>query len=166
MCGIAGELTFDGSLASAGAVDAMNASQAPRGPDGAGLHVHGRVALGQRRLKIIDLSERAEQPMTDPVLGLTVVFNGCIYNYRELREELRALGYAFFSDGDTEVVLKAWHAWRERAPERLQGMFAFAVAERDTGRVALARDRLGIKPLYYAESAGRLRFAFRSLWTC
>ncbi|MGE3161622.1 MAG: N-acetylglutaminylglutamine amidotransferase [Burkholderiales bacterium] len=159
MCGIAGELRFDGRLASVAAVDAMNVSQAPRGPDGAGIHQHGRVALGQRRLKIIDLSERAEQPMTDPVLGLTVVFNGCIYNYRELREELRALGYAFFSDGDTEVVLKAFHAWRDRAPERLHGMFAFAVAERDTGRVTLARDRLGIKPLYYAEGPGRLRFA-------
>ena len=159
MCGIAGELTFDGSFASARAVEAMNEGQAPRGPDGAGLHQHGRVAFGQRRLKIIDLSERAEQPMHDPMLGLTVVFNGCIYNYRELREELRGLGYAFFSDGDTEVVLKAWHAWRERAPERLNGMFAFAVAERDTGRVALARDRLGIKPLYYTEAAGRLRFA-------
>jgi asparagine synthase (glutamine-hydrolysing) len=159
MCGIAGEMHLGGGFASARAVEAMNDRQAARGPDGAGLHLHGRVALGQRRLKIIDLSERAEQPMHDPVLGLTVVFNGCIYNYRELREALRALGYAFFSDGDTEVVLKAWHAWRERAPERLNGMFAFAVAERDTGRVALARDRLGIKPLYYSESQGRLRFA-------
>jgi asparagine synthase (glutamine-hydrolysing) len=159
MCGIAGELTFDGSLAAAAAVEAMNQSQAPRGPDGAGLVVRGRVALGQRRLKIIDLSERAEQPMTDPVLGLSVVFNGCIYNYKELRKELQALGYAFFSEGDTEVVLKAFHAWGERAPERLQGMFAFAVAERDSGRVTLARDRLGIKPLYYAETKGRVRFA-------
>jgi asparagine synthase (glutamine-hydrolysing) len=73
--------------------------------------------------------------------------------------ELQAPGYAFFSDGDTEVVLKAFHAWREKAPERLQGMFAFAVAERDTGRITLVRDRLGIKPLYYTESKGRLRFA-------
>jgi len=159
MCGIAGELNTTGGLASASAVEAMNASQAPRGPDGAGLHLHGRIALGQRRLKIIDLSERAEQPMTDPVLGLTVVFNGCIYNYKELRQALQALGYAFFSEGDTEVVLKAFHAWGERAPERLQGMFAFAVAERDSGRISLVRDRLGIKPLYYAESKGRLRFA-------
>ena len=159
MCGIAGEMTFNGRVASAAAVEAMNTVQAARGPDGAGLHLHGRFALGQRRLKIIDLSERAEQPMTDPVLGLTVVFNGCIYNYRELREELRALGYAFFSDGDTEVVLKAFHAWRERAPERLNGMFAFAVAERDSGRVTLARDRLGIKPLYYAEGKDCVRFA-------
>lgn len=159
MCGIAGELTFDGRLASAASLEAMTDSLAPRGPDGAGLLVRGRIGLGQRRLKIIDLSERAEQPMTDPVLGLSVVFNGCIYNYKELRKELQGLGYVFFSDGDTEVVLKAFHAWRERAPERLQGMFAFAVAERDSGRVTLARDRLGIKPLYYAETKGRVRFA-------
>jgi asparagine synthase (glutamine-hydrolysing) len=159
MCGIAGEVTFDGRVASAAAVEAMNTVQAARGPDGAGLHLHGRVALGQRRLKIIDLSERAEQPMHDPVLGLTVVFNGCIYNYKQLRQELQALGYVFFSDGDTEVVLKAFHAWRERAPERLNGMFAFAVAERDSGRVTLTRDRLGIKPLYYAEGKGHVRFA-------
>ncbi|HSG76116.1 MAG TPA: N-acetylglutaminylglutamine amidotransferase [Burkholderiales bacterium] len=159
MCGIAGELTFDGRLASAASLEAMTDSLAPRGPDGAGLLVRGRIGLGQRRLKIIDLSERAEQPMTDPVLGLSVVFNGCIYNYKELRKELQGLGYVFFSDGDTEVVLKAFHAWRERAPERLQGMFAFAVAERDSGRVTLVRDRLGIKPLYYAETKGRVRFA-------
>jgi asparagine synthase (glutamine-hydrolysing) len=97
--------------------------------------------------------------MTDPSLGLSVVFNGCIYNYQSLRGELEGLGYAFFSNGDTEVVLKAWHAWGERCPERFNGMFAFAVHERDSGRVILARDRLGIKPLYYAESTGRLRFA-------
>ncbi|MDH3319403.1 MAG: N-acetylglutaminylglutamine amidotransferase, partial [Betaproteobacteria bacterium] len=115
MCGISGDLSFDGGIASASAIEAMNASMAPRGPDGAGLLLRGRVGLGQRRLKVIDLSERAEQPMTDPLLGLSVVFNGCIYNYKELREELRALGYVFFSDGDTEVVLKAFHAWRERA---------------------------------------------------
>ncbi|KPK06269.1 MAG: asparagine synthase, partial [Betaproteobacteria bacterium SG8_39] len=97
--------------------------------------------------------------MTDPALGLTLVFNGCIYNYRALRSELEALGYCFFSEGDTEVVLKAWHAWGAGCCERLQGMFAFAVHERDSGRVILVRDRLGIKPLYIAESPGRLRFA-------
>ncbi len=159
MCGISGAVTFDGSPASVSALQSMNASMAPRGPDGEGVIARGRVALGHRRLKIIDLSERAAQPMSDPVLGLTLVFNGCIYNYRELRRELEAMGYRFFSDGDTEVVLKAWHAWGAGAPERLQGMFAFALHERDSGRVVLARDRLGIKPLYYAESPRELRFA-------
>lgn len=159
MCGISGSVTFDGTPASISALQSMNASLAPRGPDGEGVVARGRVALGHRRLKIIDLSERAEQPMSDPLLGLALVFNGCIYNYRELRRELEAQGYRFFSEGDTEVVLKAWHAWGERAPERLQGMFAFAIHERDSGRVILVRDRLGIKPLYYAERAGELRFA-------
>jgi len=159
MCGICGELTFDANPASALSLQAMSDALAPRGPDGAGMVVRGPVGLGHRRLKIIDLSERAAQPMTDPVLGLTVAFNGCIYNYRALRGELEGLGYHFFSNGDTEVVLKAWHAWGERCPERFNGMFAFAVHERDSGRVILARDRLGIKPLYYAESPGRLRFA-------
>jgi asparagine synthase (glutamine-hydrolysing) len=137
----------------------MNDSMAPRGPDGEGLIARGRVALGHRRLKIIDLSERAEQPMSDPALGMSLVFNGCVYNYRELRRELEGLGYRFFSDGDTEVVLKAWHAWGEASPQRLQGMFAFALHERDSGRVTLVRDRLGIKPLYYSETPRELRFA-------
>jgi asparagine synthase (glutamine-hydrolysing) len=160
MCGFSGELTFDGMQASIEAVWRMTERLAPRGPDGAGLHGLGRAALGHRRLKIIDLSERAQQPMSDPELGLTVAFNGCIYNYRELRRELEAMGYRFFSDGDTEVVLKAYHAWGPDCPRRFQGMFAFAVHERDSGRLALGRDRLGIKPLYLAYEEGRrLRFA-------
>src|SRR3546814_10265436 len=97
--------------------------------------------------------------MVDSALGLAIVFNGAIYNYRELRAELEAAGYRCFSSGDTEVILKAYHAWGERCVERLNGMFAFAILERDGGRMVLARDRLGIKPLYLAEGAGRLRFA-------
>ncbi|MGB1547712.1 MAG: N-acetylglutaminylglutamine amidotransferase [Alphaproteobacteria bacterium] len=161
MCGFSGEITFDGTLASIEAVERMTRCLAPRGPDGAGLYAQGRVALGHRRLKIIDISERSQQPMTDPELGLTVAFNGCIYNYRQLRGELEAKGYRFFSDGDTEVVLKAYHAWGPACTERFHGMFAFAVYERDSGRLALGRDRLGIKPLYLArdEKHRRLRFA-------
>ena len=159
MCGLCGELTFDGSAADAGAVARMAARQAPRGPDGEGIVAKGRVAFGPRRLKIIDLSERGAQPMSDPALGLTLVFNGCIYNHRELRRELETLGYRFFSDSDTEVVAKAWHAWGIEAPRRFHGMFAFVVHERDSGRVALCRDRFGIKPLYLAEKGKRLRFA-------
>ncbi len=152
-------MTFDGAPVATAAVQAMTDAMAARGPDAAGLVARGAVGFGHRRLKIIDLSERAEQPMTDAALGLTLVFNGCIYNYRELRKELAGRGYTFFSDGDTEVVLKAYHAWRERCAERFHGMFAFAVFERDTGRVVLARDRLGIKPLYLAATPRRLRFA-------
>jgi asparagine synthase (glutamine-hydrolysing) len=132
---------------------------APRGPDGAGVVVRGNVGFGHRRLRILDLSDKSQQPMVDPDLGLSLVFNGCIYNFRELRAELQRKGYRFFSDGDTEVILKAWHAWGEGCVSRFHGMFAFVLHERDSGRVIMARDRFGIKPLYVAEVSGALRFA-------
>jgi len=97
--------------------------------------------------------------MVDNELGLGIVFNGCIYNFRELRMELLGKGYRFFSQGDTEVILKAYHAWGPTCVRRFKGMFAFAIWERDSGRVVIARDRLGIKPLYYAEGDGFFRFA-------
>jgi asparagine synthase (glutamine-hydrolysing) len=159
MCGISGEIRFDGEYASTDAVARMTEAMADRGPDGSGIVSRGPVALGHRRLRIIDLSDRAQQPMVDPDLGLNIVFNGCIYNYGELRGELSKLGYRFFSTGDTEVVLKAWHAWGEQSVDRMLGMFAFVVHERDSGRVALARDRFGIKPLYLNHTSARLRFA-------
>ena len=132
---------------------------APRGPDAAGFVVRGNVGLGHRRLRILDLSDKSQQPMVDPDLGLSLVFNGCIYNFRELRTELEEKGYRFFSEGDTEVILKAWHAWGEDCVARFHGMFAFVLHERDSGRVVMARDRFGIKPLYLAETGGALRFA-------
>jgi asparagine synthase (glutamine-hydrolysing) len=159
MCGIAGEIRFDGRIADADAVATMMRSQARRGPDSCGQLMRGRVGLGHQRLKIIDLSHRSAQPMVDAELGLDLVFNGCIYNYRELRDELRQLGYRFFSGGDTEVILKAYHAWGVDCVKRFYGMFAFALHERESGRVVLARDRFGIKPLYYSEAPGRLRFS-------
>ncbi|MEZ5782912.1 MAG: N-acetylglutaminylglutamine amidotransferase [Rhizobiaceae bacterium] len=159
MCGIAGEIRIDGAFADTAAVARMTETLAPRGPDGSGLYGQGRVAFGHRRLKIIDLSEKAAQPMTDQTLGLTIVFNGCIYNYSELRAELTDAGYDFFSHGDTEVILKAFHKWGEACVEHLHGMFAFAIHDRETGDVVLARDRFGIKPLYYAQSAKWIRFA-------
>jgi asparagine synthase (glutamine-hydrolysing) len=137
----------------------MAATMEDRGPDGAGIWSNGRVALGHRRLKVVDLSEHAAQPMVDSELGLTAVFNGMIYNYPQLRTELEGLGHRFFSHGDTEVILKAYAQWGEAFVDRLLGMFAVVIVERDTGRVVLARDRLGIKPLYLAEVAGGLRFA-------
>jgi asparagine synthase (glutamine-hydrolysing) len=159
MCGICGEIRWDGQAADVGAVARMTGAMASRGPDGDGVMAHGRVALGHRRLSIIDLSARGAQPMVDSELGLTLVFNGCIYNYKELRSELQATGYRFFSTADSEVVIKAFHKWGARCVDRFKGMFAFVIAAHDSGVVMLARDRLGIKPLYLATSPGRLRFA-------
>jgi asparagine synthase (glutamine-hydrolysing) len=158
MCGICGEITFNGAPAGS-SLAAMTQKMRPRGPDAGGTFSQDGVAFGHRRLSIIDLAAASQQPMIDPQLGLAVVFNGCIYNYRELRGELSAKGYRFFSQGDTEVVLKAYAEWGPRCVDRFYGMFAFAVWERDSGRVVLARDRLGIKPLYYTEEKGRFRFA-------
>ncbi|WP_280993848.1 N-acetylglutaminylglutamine amidotransferase [Ochrobactrum sp. 19YEA23] len=159
MCGICGEVRFDGGTPSVSAVSKMADVLSPRGPDASGIVIRGNIGFGHRRLRILDLSEKSQQPMIDADLGLTLVFNGCIYNFRELRTELEAKGYHFFSDGDTEVILKAWHAWGENCVSRFLGMFAFAIHERDTGRIILARDRFGIKPLYLAEVNGALRFA-------
>ena len=159
MCGATGEVRLDGRTPDVAAVAAIAEAMTPRGPDASGVWSQGRVALGHRRLRIIDLSEAAAQPMVDAELGLTVCWNGCIYNYEDLRRELIAYGYRFFSHSDTEVLLKAYHRWGDRFVERLYGMFAFAIVERDSGRVLLGRDRLGIKPLYLTEDARRIRFA-------
>jgi asparagine synthase (glutamine-hydrolysing) len=131
----------------------------PRGPDTGGAWSQGRVALGHRRLKIIDLTEAGAQPMVDSELGLSLAWNGCIYNYKELRQELSGYGYRFFSHSDTEVLIKAYHRWGDDFVSHLFGMFAFAIVERDSGRVLLGRDRLGIKPLYVTEDNHRIRFA-------
>ncbi len=152
-------MRFDGGSPDVSAVARMSQAMAPRGPDGAGVFAQGAIAVAHRRLKIIDLSENAQQPMVDSQLGLGIVFNGCIYNYKQLRAELESLDYRFFSHGDTEVILKAYHAWGHSCVDRLQGMFAFAIWERDSGRMVWARDRLGIKPFYYAEVQRSLRFA-------
>ncbi|QID16512.1 N-acetylglutaminylglutamine amidotransferase [Nitrogeniibacter mangrovi] len=159
MCGIAGEIRFDGEMPDAQALARVVEAQAKRGPDGAGIHMQLGRGFGHRRLKIMDLSEAAQQPMFDPALGLGIVFNGAVYNHPELHRELEGLGYRFYSHGDTEVLLKAYHAWGPDFVKRLNGMFAFAIWERDSGRVLFGRDRLGIKPFYYAEVEGALRFA-------
>jgi asparagine synthase (glutamine-hydrolysing) len=159
VCGFAGELCRRG-VADVDTVATMNQTMTRRGPDGAGLWHQGRLAMGHRRLKIIDLSDSAGQPMHDPHLGLTISFNGCIYNHHQLRRELEGRGHRFFTHGsDTEVLLHAYAEWGDDFVHHLHGMFALAIGERDTGRLLLARDRLGIKPLYLAESGDRLRFA-------
>ncbi|KUH69631.1 asparagine synthetase B [Mycolicibacterium novocastrense] len=159
MCGATGEVRLDGRVPDVAAVSAMAEAMTPRGPDSAGAWSQGRVALGHRRLKIIDLSEAGGQPMLDSELGLAIAWNGCIYNYKQLRRELSEHGYRFFSHSDTEVLLKAYHHWGDRFVDHLFGMFAFAIVERDSGRVLLGRDRLGIKPLYISENSNRIRFA-------
>ncbi|MGW6864320.1 N-acetylglutaminylglutamine amidotransferase [Streptomyces sp. NPDC054901] len=159
MCGLSGEVRFDGGRPDLAAIERMTDVMEPRGPDGRGAWSQGAVALGHRRLKIIDLSERGAQPMTDARLGLTAVFNGCVYNHREVRRRLEGVGHRFFSDSDTEVFVKAYAEWGRECVDHLVGMFAFAVVEHHTGRVVLGRDRLGIKPLYVTQDAARLRFA-------
>ncbi|WP_119156395.1 N-acetylglutaminylglutamine amidotransferase [Caldimonas tepidiphila] len=159
MCGIAGELRFDDEIADIRTVVEMTEAQSRRGPNGEGLFSLGSRCFGHRRLSIMDLSQRAHQPFVDNLLGMGIVFNGAIYNHHELRQELTARGYQFSSTGDTEVIIKAWHAWGPKALERFHGMFAFALWERDSGITYLVRDRLGIKPLYYTANTKRLRFA-------
>src|SRR5580693_6302964 len=107
MCGICGEVTFDGSAAG-GCIAAMTERMRSRGPDAGGVFMQDRVAFGHRRLSIIDLASASQQPMVDSQLGLAIVFNGCIYNYRELRGELAAKGYRFFSEGDAALIHKAY----------------------------------------------------------
>jgi len=157
MCGICGELRLDGQAASAELVARMLPALERRGPDDAGQWQAGPVALGHRRLKIIDLSDRSHQPMVDGELSL--VFNGAIYNYRELRAQLQQKGHSFASGGDTEVILKAYREWGEDCPKHLHGMFAFALWDGANNRLFCARDRFGIKPFYFAHTDGFFRFA-------
>lgn len=159
MCGIAGEIVTDqAGRPDLSAVERMTRTMWSRGPDGAGHWSEGHVALGHRRLSIIDLSDAGAQPMVDDELGLAVAFNGCVYNYEQLREELSDR-YRFRSTSDTEVILKAYDHWGDRFVDHLVGMFAIALVDRRRDRVLLVRDRLGIKPLYVTEMSGRTRFA-------
>ena len=159
MCGICGELRFDHQLPDPSVIQRMAEKLERRGPDHHGVMTDGPLAFGHRRLAIIDLSPNADQPMLDKALNLILVFNGTIYNYKELREELKELDYEFFSEGDSEVILKAYHAWGEKCVERFYGMFAFAIWDMRNLTLFLARDRFGIKPLYYSLADSRLRFA-------
>ncbi|NLT29979.1 MAG: N-acetylglutaminylglutamine amidotransferase [Propionibacterium sp.] len=158
MSGIAGEIAYN-RTADLAAVVTMTEQLAPRGPDGQGVWSHDAIALGHRRLALIDPSAAAAQPMHHVDHGLSIVLDGSIYNHHELRDELAAKGHRFTSTGDTEVIARGWLEWGEAVFERLQGIFACAIAERDTGALTLVRDRVGVKPLYWAEVDGALRFA-------
>ena len=159
MCGICGELRLDGQLPDLHNLNTMMAKLEKRGPDHAGSFSDGNLAFGHRRLAIIDLSYKSSQPMVDTESCLALVFNGTIYNHPELRKELQARGHHFFSNGDTEVILKAYAEWGADAPKHLLGMFAFAIWDMRHKTLFLARDRMGIKPLYYAQTGNSLRFA-------
>jgi asparagine synthase (glutamine-hydrolysing) len=159
MCGIVG--LFDGREASAidrNTLRRMADAIAHRGPDGEGFHLAGGIGLGHRRLAIIDLSGGV-QPMHSADGAVSVVFNGEIYNFQELMQELTARGHVFRTRSDTEVILHAWDAWGPACVTRLGGMFAFALWDERRQTLFIARDRLGKKPLYYATDAGRLAFA-------
>ncbi len=163
MCGICGELRLDGLEPDLGLLRRMLKRLARRGPDHEGCFSDGAMVLGHRRLAIIDLSDRSNQPMVDHDLGLVLVFNGAVYNYPALQRELSARGHRFFSQGDTEVILKAYAEWGEACVDHLSGMFAFAIWDIRQQVLFLARDRLGIKPLYYSRCGGNcFRFASNS----
>jgi asparagine synthase (glutamine-hydrolysing) len=158
MCGVAGVLHLDGAPASTEMLRAMGNALAHRGPDGEGQHADGPLGLAHRRLAIIDLSEGGRQPMATDDGRFVISYNGEIYNYRELRAELEALGVPFRSKSDTEVLLKAWAQWGEDALARLNGLFAFALWDRTKRELVLARDRYGIKPIYYTRAGNALLF--------
>ncbi|MFT3736551.1 MAG: amidotransferase 1, exosortase A system-associated [Rhodocyclaceae bacterium] len=153
MCGIAGLFDLKGRRDPDRAlIERMNDIQFHRGPDEAGLHLEPGVALAHRRLSIIDLAS-GQQPLFNADRSVVVVFNGEIYNYQELMAELQALGYQFRTRSDTEVIVHGWAAWGEACVERFRGMFAFALWDRNRETVFMARDRLGVKPMFYAELA-------------
>src|SRR6185437_15988544 len=157
MCGIDGSVNWDGAEVSL--VAAMTEALRHRGPDASGLWVEGPAALGHRRLSIIDLSSRADQPLADPTGRYHIVFNGEIYNYRELRNRLQQDGLSFRTESDTEVLLMAFIRWGVDALERLNGMFAFAIWDVSAERLMLARDRLGEKPLFFRRLVKGVAFA-------
>jgi asparagine synthase (glutamine-hydrolysing) len=159
VCGICGVATVTGRV-EPGLVGRMTATMSHRGPDDEGLwsSADGRVALGHRRLSIIDLSSGGHQPMLDASGLLSVSFNGEIYNFRELRKELANLGHSFRTESDTEVILAAYREWGLDSFTHLNGMFALAIYDAERERLVLARDRAGEKPLFYRHSAGALHF--------
>jgi len=158
MCGIAGYVATTPDDRLRVIIQRMTDAVSHRGPDGEGVFVQGNVALGHRRLAIIDLSELGAQPMTDPDSGCVIVYNGEIYNYIEVRKELESRGCAFHSHSDTEVILKAYAVWGADCVARFNGMWAFAIYDHRKNVVFCSRDRFGVKPFYYSEVPGGFAF--------
>jgi asparagine synthase (glutamine-hydrolysing) len=158
MCGIFGVLNLDARPAERAALQAMARVSVHRGPDDEGFHIDGPCAIGMRRLSIIDLTG-GHQPLANADRSLVVVCNGEIYNFRELRRELEALGHRFASGSDSEVVLHGYAQWGDEVAKRLNGMFGFALWDARRRRLLIGRDRLGIKPLYLYRDSRRIAFA-------
>ena len=159
MCGIAVVIGLNGRSVERTAVERMAKSLFHRGPDDGGFYVEGAVGMGFRRLSILDLSEAGHQPMISQDGQYVLVFNGEIFNYVELREDLRQLGYQFRSSGDSEVLLAAYREWGRECLSRLNGMWAFVIYDRRNRRIFGSRDRFGVKPLYYSRSPEVIQFA-------
>ena len=159
MCGIAGQYCYDGKVPDRELLAKMSELLAHRGPDGEGTKIHGSMGLVYRRLAIIDLSDDGLQPMTNEDGTLWLVFNGEIYNFIELREELVGKGHRFHSHSDSEVILHAYEEWGTGCLQRFNGMWAFALWDEKTQQLFCARDRFGIKPFYYTEINGSFLFA-------
>ncbi|MGY4472618.1 asparagine synthase (glutamine-hydrolyzing) [Bradyrhizobium sp. USDA 3364] len=157
MCGIFGLVDKTGSV-DARRVDELTDLVAHRGPDGRGVRVKGNVGLGHRRLAIIDLTDDGAQPMRDRHLPVWITYNGEIYNYVELRSELEDLGHVFFTASDTEVLLAAYIRWGTQCLERFNGMWAFAIHDERDNTLFCARDRFGVKPFYYVDTASQFAF--------
>lgn len=158
MCGIAGYMTFNGQPVDQSRLARMTAAIRHRGPDGQGLHIDGPIGLGHRRLSIIDL-EAGKQPLSNEDGSIWITFNGEIYNFQELRNRLIGLGHTFRTHSDTEVIVHAYEQWGTECLQLLRGMFAFAIWDGPRRQLFLARDRLGIKPLVYWQSAEQIAFA-------
>src|SRR5215831_2113326 len=159
MCGLVGLVDRPRSNARGDVLKKMLAVVRHRGPDDDGTYLSGQVGFGFRRLSILDLSVAAHQPMTSADGMVTLVFNGEIYNYLELRRDLKSRGHTFSSSGDTEVLLHSYLEWGPSCLSRLNGMWAFVLHDRRSNTLFGARDRFGIKPLYYHQDAGRFIFA-------
>ena len=149
MCGIAGIYNINQSKTSELIITQMTDAIAHRGPDGKGVFLDGNLAFGHRRLSILDISENGAQPMHSAVGNWTIIFNGCVYNFKELKQELINKGHTFTSTTDTEVIVEGLEAYGVSFFERLNGMFAIAAWNKNNRKLYLSRDRFGIKPLYY-----------------
>jgi len=158
MCGICGIYSFKGEPVYSDLLERMTSALKHRGPDGTGRYVSGRVALGHRRLSIIDI-EGGAQPITNEDESLHLIFNGEIYNFVELRDELEKKGHIFKTRSDTEVIIHGYEEWGLECVKRFNGIFAFALWDQTLGRLFLARDHLGVKPLYYVVLGNRFFFA-------